>query len=278
MTLSYVDLHLHTHYSDGADAPEYVVERAFACGLAAIAVTDHDTIHGVEKAERAARFHGIEFLRATEISASFGRVEVHILGLGIDIRNAALEEALKRLTAERASRVDRILERLKAAGVSLERSDVEGHASIGTALGRVHIARALKARGITKTVQEGFDKFMRVGRKAYVPKKLLPCQEALDLIHHAGGKAILAHPGVGRSVQKLLPKLLALPFDGIEVYHTEHTPGHITLFTQVALERDLLISGGSDCHGTALHKEPDMGKVLVPYHHFQRIKDALRKY
>jgi len=258
--------------------PECVVERALARGLAAIAVTDHDTIRGVEEAERAARFHGIEFLRATEISASFGRVEVHILGLGIDVRSGALGQALKRLTSDRATRVDRILERLKAAGVSLERTDVERQASTGTALGRVHIARALTERGITKTVQEGFDKFMRVGRKAYVPKKLLPCREALDLIHHAGGKAILAHPGVGRSVHKLLPEILAFPFDGIEVYHTEHTPGHVTLFTQVALERDLLISGGSDCHGTAFNKEPDMGKVLVPYHHFQRIKDALKKY
>jgi len=273
----YVDLHLHTNHSDGSDPPEKVVDRAVSCGLAGIAITDHDTVSGVEAAEREARRHGIDFLRGVEISTLYGRMEVHVVGLGIDIRYEPLIEALRSFRETRAARVDRMIDRLNALGVSIQRAEVEVYAGKGGALGRVHVARALVARGVAQNVQQAFDKFLRSGRKAYVPKHMMSCREAIEMIHHAGGLAILAHPGVGTTIIKLLPRVLEMPFDGIEVYHAQHTPGHVTHFTRIALERDLLISGGSDCHGTALKEQPDMGKVRVPYYHFQRIRDVLHR-
>jgi hypothetical protein len=253
------------------------VERAVACGLAAIAITDHDSVSGVGEGWRAARLRGLEFLPGAEISASLGRVEVHVVGLGIDPRAPALSSALERLKEARSARIDKILARFQALRISIAREEVETRAPDFSALGRVHVAQVLVARGITRTVQEGFDRFMRSGRKAYVPKKTLSCRAAIDVIHAAGGLAILAHPGVGASVEKLVPRLLTLPFDGIEIYHTQHTPGQVTRFVQLALEKDLLVSGGSDCHGTATKSDPDMGKVRVPYLHFEQIQEALRR-
>jgi predicted metal-dependent phosphoesterase TrpH len=126
-----------------------------------------------------------------------------------------------------------------------------------------------------KTVQQAFEKYLRSGRKAYVPKKMMPTQDAVRLIHGARGLAFVAHPGVGSTISNLLPRLLDLGFDGIEVYHTKHAPGQVTQFTEIAMERDLLVSGGSDCHGTALGVEPDMGKVRLPFYHFERILERL---
>ncbi|MCX5757766.1 MAG: histidinol phosphatase, partial [Candidatus Hydrogenedentes bacterium] len=124
---------------------------------------------------------------------------------------------------------------------------------------------------------EGFDRFIRSGRRAYVPKASLGCLDALALIHQAGGIAILAHPGVGATVPKLATRLLDMPFDGIEVFHTKHTPAQSRWFMQLAQERGLLVSGGSDCHGTATKREPEMGKVRLPLEHVERVQEALAR-
>ena len=273
---SYVDLHIHTNRSDGTDAPTTVVERAAALGLAAIAITDHDTVAGVEEARHAAYNHDIEFLSGIEISASFGRAEVHVVGLGINTGHTLLVDALRELREGRDARINKMIDRLNRLGIDLTRAEVEA-LSGGGVLARLHVARALVARGVTQTTQQGFDKYIGAGRKAYVPKKTVSCFKAIDLIHGAGGLAVLAHPGVGSRTEKILDRLLELPFDGIEIYHTRHTQAQTTRFIQVALERDLLISGGSDCHGTAVSNTPDLGNVRVPYHHFEAILSALRQ-
>jgi len=273
----YADLHVHTDHSDGSDSPRRVVERAVQEGLAAIAITDHDTVSGLDAASVAARTHGIELIPGTEISASFGRVEVHVLGLGIDPDHPQLVEALEEQRAARSRRIDTILERLNALGIPLDLDDLKAQAACAGSLGRMHVAQALHARGVTRTVQEAFDKYLRPKRKAYVAKQMIGCRRAIDLIHEAGGVAFLGHPGLGATLTRLLPRLLDMPFDGIEVYHPKHTPGHVTQFTHVALERDLLISGGSDCHGTASTDAPNLGLIRLPYHHVERIKEAIRQ-
>jgi len=276
-TGKYADLHIHTDHSDGSDSPRRVVERAVIEGLDAIAITDHDTVSGLDQGRAAARTHGIELVPGTEISASFGRVEVHVLGLGIDPHHPQLVKALHEQQAARSRRIDKILQRLNALGIPLDLDDLKAQAACAGSLGRMHVAQALHARGVTTTVQEAFDKYLRPRRKAYVAKKTMGCRRAIDLIHQAGGLAFLGHPGLGATLTRLLPRLLDMPFDGIEVYHPKHTPGHVTQFTHVALERDLLISGGSDCHGTVSTHAPNLGLIRLPYHHVERIKEALRQ-
>ncbi|MBI4559476.1 MAG: PHP domain-containing protein [Candidatus Hydrogenedentes bacterium] len=265
-------MHLHTNHSDGSDAPARVVERAAKIGLAAIAVTDHDTVSALPEASAAARACDIAFLTGTEISARYERVEVHVVGLGIQPEHPRLVESLHGLRRERATRAQQIVEQLHALGIPVDLDEIAASVP-GGAIGRIHIARAIRKLGYAKTVQEAFDKYIGAGRKAYAAKVVVSCAEAIELIHEAGGLAFLAHPGIIGS-RKIIPHLLTLPFDGLEAYHAKHSPGQVAGFLDLAKEKGLLIAGGSDCHGHAKDK-PEMGKVRVPYEYYERIREVL---
>jgi predicted metal-dependent phosphoesterase TrpH len=256
------------------------VERAAEVGFAAIAITDHDTVSGVPEAEAAAQRLGLGFLSGVEISAAYHGVETHIVGLGIDVTNSTLLSTLDELAHERGLRAEKMIERLNELGVPLDRERVLGESGstppAPSSVGRMHIARAVYAMGLVKSVQHAFDKYIGKGRPAFVQKRRLSCEDAINLIHQAGGLAILCHPGVG-PLGKIVKKLVELPFDGIEVYHSKHNSEHVAEFTRIAKERGFLISGGSDCHGAAKDAEPEMGKVRVPYEHYERLVAALGK-
>lgn len=272
--MPYVDLHLHSHYSDGSDSPARVAQRAADLSIAAIALVDHDTVSGVGEAQQAAASHGLGFLTGTEISARFESSEVHIVGLGIDFHNPVLVDALRACVAERSERGIQMIARLAELGIELGKDRLMACA-VGGAVSRMHIAVELRNRGITKSTQEGFDRFLNSGRPAYVPKKLMPASAAIDLIHQAGGFAFLAHPGLSKTTRKLLPALYALPFDGIEAYHVSHSKSDTGDFIAFAEKRRLLVTGGSDCHGT-MKGAPEMGKVKTPVSCYESILSALQ--
>jgi len=273
--VSYVDLHLHSLHSDGSDTPSHIVERAVEAGAAAIALTDHDTTAGVAEGRAAAAAAGIGFLSGTEISTHYKFREIHVLGLGVDENNDLLTTALEGLCASRRNRGNIILERLRALGFDL---NIEADAALAPegAFGRMHIARAMTDAGHVRKPQEAFDRFMNAGGPAYVPKETMPLVDAVDLIHGAGGLAFVAHPGLGKTTRKLLPELLAFPFDGIEAYHVSHSPGRVEEFIALARERGLLITGGSDCHGTIKGKAL-LGSVRTPVPVYEAILDALSR-
>ena len=269
----YVDLHLHTNHSDGSDSPTRVVERAAEAGLTAMAITDHDTVSAIAEASDAAVQFGIEFLAGVEISSKLDRNEVHILGLGVDSGPGPLVDALQKQAAARRERADRIVAKLNKLGVPVEREAIARQTSEGV-VGRMHIAKEIVALGHARSVQHAFDKYIKSGRPAHVPKEVLAVGDAVDLIHAAGGLAIVAHPGLG-GLHHRLDELLSYPFDGIEAQHSRHSPGQILRFTEIAQSRGLLISGGSDCHGTIKGEEPLMGSVQVPYAIYENLKRAL---
>lgn len=264
----YADFHLHTTCSDGADLPHRVVERAHAFGFSAIAITDHDTVDGVREAWDSSDRAGIACVAGVELSASFERVDVHVLGLGIDLDNPELKTTLARMRNARAERAQKILDKLRALGLSVS-IDLDCGA-----VGRMHIARAIHEAGYAKTVQHAFDKWLQPNKPAYVANLRLSCSDAIALIHAAGGLAFLAHPGIGGPKRKLRT-LLQLPFDGIECFHSKHSPGESEMFVQLARERGLLVTGGSDCHGEAKGR-PEMGKVRLPYEYAQEILDRVK--
>ena len=270
----FCDLHLHSNRSDGADAPARVVERAAEHGLAAMALTDHDTLAGLEEASAAARERGIAFLNGVEISSKYKNNEVHILGLGVGTDCAELNTALERIVRDRETRGRRIVDRLRELGVPIDWANVAKRAE-GAAVGRMHIAQEILALGHANTVQGAFDRYIKGGRPAYVAKTLLPCNEAVEKIHAAGGLAFVAHPGIGRHEHRLEPMLDAFAFDGIEVWHTHHTAEQAKRFVKIAEARKLLVTGGSDCHGTVKGQAPEMGKVKMPYRYFEAIQAAL---
>lgn len=273
--MNYADLHLHSNHSDGSDAPARVVQRAAAAGIAAMALTDHDTLSGIPEARAESRIQGIAFLSGVEISARFERREVHVMGLGICEDCAALSERLATLQLARRDRVVRMVEQLRTAGIPLDAERIRTRTQ-NIAPGRMHVAVELREMGTTRSTQEGFDRFLNFGGPGYVPKEMMSVEEAVELIHAGNGLAFVGHPGLSKNLRQILPRLLSLPFDGIEAYHISHSPGRTDEFLQLAHERGLLASGGSDCHGTA-KGQPEMGKVRMPYTRYEAIRAALEQ-
>ncbi len=272
----WVDLHLHSSFSDGADPPEQVVARAHGCEISAIALTDHDTTAGVERARFAAEGAGLGFLAGVEISAAFKEREIHVVGLGIDVGTPELGVLLNTLSEMRQRRLDAILQALRRMGLALDGEQVmskDMHAQPG----RMHVAKALHHMGAATTVQNAFDRYLNPGCPAYVPKQLSHAEEAIAAIHKAHGLAFLAHPGLGRWSPGRVNTLLALPFDGIEAWHVSHTPDMTRQFIAMAKKRALLLAGGSDCHGSIKGDAPTMGRVKVPYACYATIVERLKE-
>ncbi len=272
--MTWIDLHLHSSCSDGADAPDQVAARAAACGAAAIALTDHDTTAGLARARTAADALGLGFLEGVEISAAHQDRELHVVGLGVAPEAESLRALLDALGDMRRRRASKIVERLHRVGVHLDPPEPTPDQE-QTPPGRMHVAVALQRMGAAATVQGAFDRYLNRGCPAHVPKQLPPVAQAIDAIHDAGGLAFLAHPGLGRRLLRHLPALLEFPFDGIEAWHPSHTPEITQECVHAAQARGLLLSGGSDCHGGVKGEPPALGRVKVDYRHYEKIAEAL---
>ncbi len=253
--MPYVDLHVHSTASDGSLTPEAVVALGKARGLAALALTDHDTVAGLDAALAAGERLGIEVIPGIEISARYagGGGSMHILGYFIDHRHPGLDGQLAVLQQARADRNPQIIEKLNKLDIHITMDDVRA-ASGGGQIGRPHIARALLAAGYISHVQEAFDRYLKSGGAAYVPKFRFPPEQAIALIRDAGGLAVLAHPftlGIGESpaLKKLVGDLQALGLTGLEVFYPEHSPGQQDFYLQLCRQFALLPTGGSDFHG-----------------------------
>ena len=261
MVAPHVDLHAHSTASDGAKSPADAIAAAHAAGLAAFALTDHDTLGGVPEAQAAADAVGLRLVPGVELSVHQGEVEVHILGLHIrDV--SAMQSQLEIYRDRRVTRAEAIVERLGTLGVPLEMSAVLTAAD-GGAVGRPHVARALIAGGYVKDNREAFDRYLAAGRPAYVDKERLEVAEGIALIHAAGGIAVMAHPaGDGR--RERIEPLVALGLDGLEVRHPSHSSEDAKRIKALADFFDLVPSGGSDWHG-AMQGGRVLGALNVPF-------------
>lgn len=257
---AFVDLHAHSTASDGSSAPAGLVAAAHAAGLSAIALTDHDTMAGLDEAADAAARLGIRVVPGVELSAIDGEREVHVLGLHLD-RAGALEDALSTFRDTRVSRAKEIVARLNALGVPVSFDAVAAHAA-GGAIGRPHLARALIEEGWARDSRDAFDRYLGAGRPAYVPKHRLPMADAIALIHGAGGLAVLAHPG-GEGRRETIERFVRLGLDGLEVRHPGHGNEDTTRLGALAEFFGLVSSGGSDWHG-ATEGPRVLGAMRVP--------------
>lgn len=248
------------------------MQRAAEAGIAALAITDHDSVSGLPEAGKSARARGIAFLKGVELTCGFERLEVHVVGLGIAPESPHLRQLLDTLAKGRAERLGAILDKLESLGIAVPHENIT--ARTADAVGRMHIAQELHDAGHVRTVQEAFDRYIGRGKPAFVASARVPSHEAIEAIHAAEGLAFVAHPGLG-GIRKELPRLLTLPFDGIEAYHPQHKPGRVDEFIQLAKSNNLLVSGGSDCHGRAKGRRPLMGKMRVPMERYEGIRSAL---
>jgi predicted metal-dependent phosphoesterase TrpH len=256
----YVDLHMHSTASDGSRAPADVVRAARKANLAAIALTDHDSVAGLIEAEAAGIELGVRVVKGVELSAVEGETETHLLGLHLR-HTDVLERGLAELRAMRTRRGQTIVERLNGLGVAVSFDAVLAQSGTGV-VGRPHVARALIAEGWATDARDAFDRYLGAGRPAYVAKEQLSMPDAIAMIHAAGGLAVLAHPGPGGTRERI-EALRALGLDGVEVKHPSHSSSDTTRLRGLCEQFGLVPSGGSDWHG-AVDGPRTIGMMQVP--------------
>ena len=278
MTHSIVDLHAHTTYSDGSATPFELIELAKQNGASAVAITDHDTVAGLKEGREAASRFDIEFINGLELSAEYSPGTMHILGYFVDDEHQGMAAKLEELRTARDARNPEIANRLQAIGVDVQYAAVEELAG-NEVVGRPHFARVLVDRGHAATIQDAFDRFLAKGAAAYVEKKRLSPAESIATIHSAGGVAVLAHPYQLKldtdAMDILVRELAELGLDGIEAIYSRHSPEDRERFSKLARKYGLLLTGGSDYHGTY---KPDitlvkgLGDLAVPYSLLEGLK------
>ncbi len=268
----FADLHLHTNFSDGTYTPEELAGEARRCGLRAVALTDHDTMEGCPRMAAACLAAGVEFIPATELTAEADGHELHLLGYYLDGANTRLCAELAKFQDVRQQRITEMAARLNGLGIPLAADAVFALANC-RAPGRPHVARALVQGGFCRSLEEAFDRFLKKGKPAWVPKFKISAPDAIALIHQADGLAVLAHPGLNRT-DDFIPQLIAAGLDGLECFHTKHSTSTSEHYLEMAEQHRLLVTGGSDCHGMNKGK-PLIGTIKLPYEYVERLRARL---
>lgn len=265
------DLHIHTTSSDGLLRPEEVLKWAVYKKLSAIGITDHDTIKGIQPAIDYSINYNIEVVPGIELSTEYNEDEIHILGYYIDYKKDWLHQKLNEIYEFRYNRAVKMIEKLSNLDIKITLKQVKNIAKTGT-IGRPHIARAMQENGYIDNIKEAFNKYLGKGCPAYVERYRISCQEAIDMIKKLGGVPVLAHPGLINNKTNL-NKIINLGIEGIEVYHSKHDDETIRSIYKLAVDRKLLVTGGSDCHGIFINNEPILGSIWVDYKNVQLLKE-----
>lgn len=277
--MKYIDLHSHSDASDGTLSPSRLAAAAKDAGLSALALTDHDTVSGVEEFISASGKIGLEAVAGVEISAKY-KTEMHILGLLIDHKNAGLIQKLHYLRQNRRDRNKKVFDLIRENGMDISYEDVTGQkegASLEN-IGRAHLARALVKKGYAVDVQDAFDRYLKKGRSCYVERITFSPKESIEMIKNAGGRAVLAHPCyITRDrdeLEKLLKELAGYGLDGFECMYSDYSPEYRKMCMELADKTGLLKSGGSDFHAD-MRPEVKLGYAgdRIPYEYLDKLKD-----
>lgn len=279
--MEYIDLHLHTTCSDGTMTPAELVQEAKKAGLKGIAITDHDTIEGIDEALKEGEGKGLEVLPGVEISAYLDDIPMHILGYGFRHQDPSLQDDLKKIQTARNIRNDGILAKLNVLGIDATSDDLIRHSRTGQT-GRPHFARLLVEKRIVRTIDEAFYRYLRKGRPAYVERKRLMVADAIAMINAAGGVAVLAHPLTIDQTMLTLPAILlemkAIGLAGLEAYYPIYSMIVRQKLISLGQQLGLLITGGSDFHGTFRNDTTLAAinsKQKAPYQLFLDLKNHL---
>jgi 3',5'-nucleoside bisphosphate phosphatase len=265
-----IDLHTHSTASDGLLSPTELIRAAHEAGVNVLALTDHDSTDGVAEAMAAAAPLGIKVIPGVEINTDFGGGgEAHVLGYFPRWREEAFQEALRRRRDAREIRGRQMVERLQKTGLPITWEMVRRYAN--GAVGRPHVAAALIEIGAATSVEDAFERYLSRGKPGYVPRAPFTPQDAIALIHSAGGVASLAHPLW--IADFALPPLVAAGLDGLEVYYGEYGPHEVERLHEIADQWGLIPTGGSDYHGPGIHPTPLGGQPPLPEVFLQALRD-----
>lgn len=240
------DLHIHSHYSDGSCSPAEIFSMAATRGLGILSITDHDTVAHIHPAREQSAETGITFIQGVEFSTSLSDRDVHVLGYALDAENPGLLEYLDKVRLRRIDRAHRILELLRRQGIVIPTEEIDrmhGRRSIGRPL----IAGLLVKYNYVGTLEEAFFRYLRPGTPAYVPYKLGPPQEVIELIQDWGGISVLAHPSL-EEFETLAPDLSQAGLVGVEAFRPQRSKSESREIADKALEMGLILTGGSDWH------------------------------
>lgn len=273
-----IDLHTHSSASDGSMSPVELVRHARERGIAAIALTDHDTVDGVKDALEEGNRIGVEVIPGIEISVEF-RPEMHILGFFPDREKYLnIKKELDIVKQGREVRNKKIIRRLNELNVAITEQEVK-EVAIGDVVGRPHIARVLVSRGYVKSIDEAFDKYLSKEGLAYFKRFELKPADGLRAIKNAGGIPVIAHPVYLRmnydELDKLILELKTYGLAGLEAYYSENTKEDTGRFLRLAIKHDLIVTGGSDFHGTfksGIELGSGKGNLLVPTELLDKLK------
>jgi predicted metal-dependent phosphoesterase TrpH len=270
-----VDLHLHTHYSDGTWSPEELVEHAVKIKLRHIAVTDHDTVEGIAEAKECARGR-LEIINAVEVNTVHklgdGTVEdIHILGYFIDPCDRDLDRLLKCQRQARLVHAQECIERIASSGVPITLDMVQKHAGRGS-IGKVHLTRALIEAGAAGDAGEAYDKYLKRGSEYFIERLSVVPEDAIRAITGAGGIASIAHPGRANHIFDLILRLKQAGLGAIEAYHRMHSVDRTKQYVRFANRHDLLLTGGSDCHGPFGSYASTAGSIPVPLEVVEKLR------
>lgn len=271
-----IDLHSHTTSSDGEYPPFDLVSLAASAKITTLAVTDHDTVAGLEECSRAAATLGLQLVPGIEITAFLHRREIHVLGHFIDPAEAKLAGFAAKLKVEREVRMNQMVKKMQQLGfpVTMEQvSTLAGDAHFA----RPHLARVMVELGYCTSTKEAFNRFLGDGKPGAVPRYEVSAADAIALIRGAGGVATLAHPGVSRIEAHDLEALTKVGLSGVEVDHSDHPPSLREKFRGIARKLDLVSTAGSDFHGEKVAPNRKFGEVTMVPEEFERLKQRAQK-
>ena len=276
-----IDLHIHTTASDGTFTPEEVVREASRLGLAAVAITDHDSAAGYPAAAAEGEKCGLEGVPGIEISTKF-RSAVHILGYYIDVDSPALEEVLEWMHRDREERNVKLCAMLRASGVDI---DIERmHARFGDLVGRPHFAEIMIENGMARDMNDAFERLLNKNKPYFIPRQFLPIERSIEIIREAGGTAVLAHPFQYRlddaALRELIEHCMASGLEGIECRYSGYDARMCAYLESLAAEYGLVRTGGSDFHGTIksdILLGTGKGELNVPYAFLEELRSRRAK-
>lgn len=260
----YADLHIHSNYSDGRFSPEKIVNLSQMKNIKCISITDHDTI-GSQYIVNDVNLKNINIISGLEISSQYRDVEIHILAYFIDLENENLKGSLNNIKYSRQERAKKIINKLNDLNIDIKVDDISKE-DYNKSIGRPHIAKVLVNKGFVGSTKEAFQKYLMKNRPAFVERCKIDYKEALKLILDAKGIPVLAHPGEiyrNINIENIIKDLRAYGLKGIEVFHPSHSSKAINNYYNFAKKYSMLITGGSDCHGSKINGEYTLGTIGI---------------